>query len=115
MWNGIRTGRIASRPTHTPNPSLIQSRAELADLQTAGQHDPLTGVTNKKGLEERLGSGLAEPACLVFVDVDGLRRINESHSAAVGDRLLKVVARALTDHCGSNLVSRWDGGTFAVE
>lgn len=91
-----------------------QIRAELADLQTAGQHDPLTGVTNRKGLEERLTSTRAEPACLALIDVDGLRRVNESHSPAVGDRLLKVVARALTDHCRSHLVSRWDGGTFAL-
>ncbi len=91
-----------------------QIRAELADLQTAGQHDPLTGVTNRKGFEERLTSARAEPACLALIDVDGLRRVNESHSPAVGDRLLKVVARALTDHCRSHLVSRWDGGTFAL-
>ena len=91
-----------------------QIRAELADLQTAGQHDPLTGVTNRRGLEERLTSARAEPACLALIDVDGLRRVNESHSPAVGDRLLKVVARALTDHCRSHLVSRWDGGTFAL-
>jgi len=91
-----------------------QIRAELADLQTAGQHDPLTGVTNRKGLEERLASDRGEPACLVLIDVDGLRRVNESHSAAVGDRLLKVVARALTDHFRSHLVARWDGGTFAL-
>lgn len=91
-----------------------QIRAELADLQTAGQHDPLTGVTNRKGLEERLAGDRAEPACLAFVDVDGLRGVNESHSPAVGDRFLKVVARALADHCRSHLVSRWEGGTFAV-
>lgn len=91
-----------------------QIRAELADLQTAGQHDPLTGVTNRKGLEDRLAAGWSEPACLAFIDVDGLRRVNESHSPAVGDRLLKAVARAMTDHCRSHLVARWDGGTFAI-
>jgi diguanylate cyclase len=91
-----------------------QIRTELADLQTAGQHDPLTGVANRRGLEERLTADRAEPACLALVDVDGLRRINESHSPAVGDRLLKVVARTLTDHCRSHLVSRWEGGTFAL-
>jgi hypothetical protein len=36
------------------------------------------------------------------------------HSPAVGDRLLKAVARAMTDHCRSHLVARWDGGTKSV-
>ncbi|HJO65819.1 MAG TPA: GGDEF domain-containing protein [Sphingomonas sanguinis] len=91
-----------------------QIRAELAALQAAGQHDPLTGLTNKKGFEDRLADNLRDPVCVALVDVDGLRGINESHSPAVGDRLLKVVARALADHCRSHLVSRWEGGTFAL-
>lgn len=89
-------------------------RTELADLQTAGRHDPLTGVTNRRGVEDRLASGRTEPACLALVDVVGLRRVNETHSPAVGDRLLTIIARALTDHCRSHLVARWEGGTFAL-
>lgn len=91
-----------------------QIRAELAALQAAGQHDSLTGLTNRKGFEDRLTGDLKSPVCLALVDVDGLRGVNEGHSPAVGDRLLKVVARALADHCRSHLVSRWDGGTFAL-
>lgn len=91
-----------------------QIRAELAALQTDGQHDPLTGLTNRNGLEQRLANPLRNPTCLALVDVKGLRRINESHSPPVGDRLLKVVARVLADRCRNHLVSRWDGGTFAL-
>lgn len=90
-----------------------QIRAELAAIQTAGQHDPLTGLTNRLGLEDQLGAA-TKPVCLALVDIDGLRRVNESHSSAVGDRLLKVVARALTDQCRNHSVSRWGGGTFAL-
>ncbi|WP_431522544.1 GGDEF domain-containing protein [Sphingomonas phyllosphaerae] len=91
-----------------------QIRAELAALQAAGQHDPLTGLTNRKGFEDRLAGDLTSPVCLALVDVDGLRGINVSQSPAVGDRLLKVVARALADQCRSHLVSRWEGGTVAL-
>lgn len=91
-----------------------QIRTELAALQNAGNHDPLTGVTNRAAFEMQLESNAGHPLCLAFVDLDGLRGINDSHSPAVGDRLLKVVARALTDHCRGHRISRWDGGTFAV-
>ncbi len=89
-------------------------RSELAALQAIGQHDPLTGLINRAGLEERLADHSRSQACFALIDIDGLRRINGSHSVAVGDRLLKVVARSLTDHCSAQLVGRWDGGTFAV-
>ncbi|WP_260173073.1 GGDEF domain-containing protein [Sphingomonas sp. BK069] len=91
-----------------------QIRAELSALQLAGQHDPLTGLTNRTAFEARLAGDLRSPTCVALVDVDGLRQVNDGHSPGVGDRLLKVVARALADHARSHLVSRWDGGTFAL-
>ena len=90
-------------------------RAELAALQTSGQRDPLTGLMNAAGLQTMLAADtVREPACLSLVDIDRLRAVNESHSPAVGDRLLTVVARTLTEQCSGQLVARWEGGTFAI-
>lgn len=90
-------------------------RAELTALQTIGQHDPLTGLINQAALDERLA---AEPGsrrtCVALVDIDGLRRINEAHSAEVSDRLIKIVARDLIDLCPGHIVARLEGGTFAI-
>lgn len=90
-------------------------RAELTALQTMGQHDPLTGLVNRIAMEERLAvTPSRERTCVALIDVDGLRGINEGHSAAVGDRLLKIVARDLIDLCPGHIVARWEGGTFAI-
>ena len=90
-------------------------RAELAALQTSGQRDLLTGLMNAAGLEGMLAANTArEPSCLSLVDIDRLRAVNESHSPAVGDRLLTVVGRLLVEQCSGHLVARWEGGTFAV-
>ncbi len=90
-------------------------RAELTALQTIGQHDPLTGLINQAALDERLA---AEPGsqrtCVALVDIDGLRGINEAHSAEVGDRLIKIVARDLIDQCPGHVVARSEAGTFAI-
>lgn len=90
-------------------------RAELTALQTIGQHDPLTGLANRIAMEERLAvAPPRERTCVALIDIDGLRGINEKHSAAVGDRLLKIVARDLIDLCPGHIVARWEGGTFAI-
>ncbi len=89
-------------------------RAELAALQTVGLHDPLTGLANWKVLEQRLNEIGGAQVCLALVDIDGLRVINESHSPAVGDRLLKIVASTLADECRRYLVCRSGGGTFGI-
>ncbi len=89
-------------------------RTELAFLQADGQHDPLTGLPNRKALEVRLTTADVANSCLAIVDIDHLRRINDGHSPAVGDRLLKVVAQVLTEFCQDYMVARWDGGAFAV-
>lgn len=89
-------------------------RTELAALQTEGQHDALTSLPNRAALETRLATLQGARACLAILDIDHLRRINDGHSPAVGDRLLKVVARTLADVCHEHLVTRWDGGAFAI-
>jgi diguanylate cyclase len=90
-------------------------RADLTALQTAGQHDPLTGLINQAALDERLAvDPNSQCTCVALVDMDGLRRINEAHSVEVGDRLIKIIARDLIDHCPSHVVARSEGGTFAI-
>lgn len=90
-------------------------RAELTALQTTGHHDPLTGLINQAALDERLAADLSSHrTCVALIDIDGLRRINEAHTAEVGDRLIKIVARDLIDQCPGHVVARLEGGKFAI-
>jgi diguanylate cyclase (GGDEF)-like protein len=83
----------------------------------AARHDPLTGLANRRRLEEYGEIALAEPGvtALVGVDLDLFRDVNETLGHQAGDRLLAEVARRLAARAGSDdLVARQHGDAFAV-
>ncbi|MGH8895143.1 MAG: diguanylate cyclase domain-containing protein [Actinomycetes bacterium] len=98
---------------------------ELARLRVAAEaasvRDPLTGVANRRGLA-MVGGQMVETArrhgdavhC-IFVDVNGLRRVNEASGNAAGDEVLVAVAEALrTVTRATDIVARWGGDEFCV-
>jgi diguanylate cyclase (GGDEF)-like protein len=88
-----------------------------ARLQQELRVDRLTGVANRMGLEEALHVALHEGRSfgLVIVDLDDFKLINDNHGHAVGDEVLRHVARRL---CGGvrdgDVVARLGGDEFAV-
>jgi diguanylate cyclase (GGDEF)-like protein len=93
----------------------------VTQLQTNALHDPLTGLLNRRGLEERCAALLQPPwdedgcaAVLVF-DLDGFKPVNDRHSHAAGDLVLQEVARRLQQMCrGGDAVARIGGDEFVV-
>ncbi|MCU1622430.1 MAG: Diguanylate cyclase protein [Frankiales bacterium] len=65
-------------------------------------HDPLTGLPNRLLLQQRLehlalrGSRTHAMAAILFADLDGFKRVNDTHGHQVGDQLLLAVAQRLT-------------------
>jgi diguanylate cyclase (GGDEF)-like protein len=83
--------------------------------------DPLTGVPNRRGFEQRASSELARarrrgiPFSLLYVDLDGFKRINDAAGHAAGDALLRRVALAISVAVrGEDFVARHGGDEFAV-
>ena len=98
-------------------------RAELfAQVETLAYTDPLTGVANRRVLEEALERACAtsprpgSPA-LLLCDIDGLKAINDGYGHDAGDRIILRVADALSqaaaDHCDA-VVARMGGDEFCV-
>lgn len=84
-------------------------------------HDSLTGLANRTLLMDRLGHSLAvrhrfgRSAAVVFLDVDGLKSINDSYGHAAGDALLRAVAERLRHAVRSlDMVARLGGDEFAI-
>ncbi|NJN59787.1 MAG: CHASE2 domain-containing protein, partial [Leptolyngbyaceae cyanobacterium SL_5_9] len=104
---------------------LVRSNAELKQAEThlrqMAYHDPLTGLPNRKLLQDRLQQALTwasehgQLAALLFLDLDGFKTINDTLGHQTGDLLLKAVAQRLTGCLrGSDMVARLGGDEFVV-
>lgn len=90
-------------------------------LQYLADHDPLTGMFNRRRFEEELERTLAHaeryrvPGALMVVDLDGLKAVNDTLGHAVGDELIERVARLLRHSLRtSDVVARLGGDEFGI-
>jgi diguanylate cyclase len=95
----------------------VQSlRRELASASEEARTDPLTGLPNRRALEDRLAQLQAdgENFSAAVCDIDRFKAVNDRHGHAVGDRVLKAVARVLEESCPGHMVARFGGEEFVV-
>ncbi|MFC3609258.1 putative bifunctional diguanylate cyclase/phosphodiesterase [Stutzerimonas tarimensis] len=90
-------------------------------LERQANHDLLTGLPNRTLLADRLEQGLAQATrlgyylCVVFIDLDNFKFINDGLGHAVGDLLLKEVAERLGGCLrASDTVARLGGDEFVL-
>jgi diguanylate cyclase (GGDEF)-like protein/PAS domain S-box-containing protein len=90
-------------------------------LERQALHDPLTKLPNRLLLMDRAHQALARlhrsngPIALLFIDLDGLKTINDSLGHAVGDLLLVSVAERLAQTLrDSDTVARLGGDEFVI-
>jgi diguanylate cyclase (GGDEF)-like protein len=93
----------------------------LSILARAARIDPLTGVLNRGGFEERFGQELerarrnAESVTLLVADIDRFKQINDRFGHVVGDEVLRQVADVLSECTRTpDVVARLGGEEFAV-
>jgi len=103
--------------------ALVLARGErFSRVSRLAYEDPLTGLANRRAIEEQLASLLApdapqRPLTLLIADVDGLKDINDAHGHHVGDGALCRVGDALVAASAPEtaaLVGRLAGDEFCV-
>lgn len=85
-------------------------------------HDPLTGLYNRRALDEKLCSFLRlalrekEPISILFIDIDHFKSINDIYGHEVGDQVLQHLAKALAHTLRRPLdfICRWGGEEFVA-
>ena len=102
--------------------SLALSNLRLQEtLRTQSIRDPLTGLFNRRYLEESLPRELArcgrrgQPLALLMLDVDHFKRFNDAHGHDGGDALLVELGRLLQASCRSeDIACRFGGEEFTL-
>ena len=87
---------------------LSEAEKEIAELKqnlersrAEAYHDALTGILNRRAFDEELRHLLeaANPFCLIILDVDRFKKINDEFGHLFGDQVLKAIARRVSDGC----------------
>lgn len=79
--------------------------------------DPLTGLANRRHFVSRLNRALRRsggPVCVILIDLDHFKSVNDRFGHPGGDRVLRTVASVVRDCAGDALVARLGGEEFAV-
>lgn len=116
----VATSRQMAEQLDETRRETSQLRDNLDRARRVAEQDHLTGLINRRGFDARLRARAeAEaahdpPWCVALCDIDNFKAINDRHGHDAGDRVLKLVARALkTDLGKAAVVGRHGGEEFA--
>ena len=94
---------------------------QARDLKNAAFIDSLTGLCNRRSIEERLGEAAEHceevrlRTAVVFIDIDRFKSINDTWSHEIGDIVLRMVADTVLHSLRSyDFIGRWGGDEFVV-
>jgi len=136
IWNRKKDGEIYSEwlkiytikdsdgktTNYVGHSSDIISHKEIRDrLQHLAHYDNLTGLCNRYFFMELLENAIAisqreeKQLCLLFIDLDGFKLLNDAHGHLFGDEVLKKVAEILSSCVRkSDIVARFSGDEFVI-
>lgn len=125
------TVRISTRPIRTKNglqTGFVFALNDLTEITNINKkiafvatHDDLTGLPNRVLLQDRLEQALnnskqeGEKFAVLFIDLDGFKKINDAMGHSCGDLILQQVAMRLQKWVRqSDSISRWGGDEFII-
>lgn len=114
---------VASNKVHYVSmfSDITAEREHTLQLKHSAEHDLLTALPNRKRLHEEFkhASAMAhrqqQKLALLFLDLDGFKPINDTHSHQIGDRVLQKIAERLNNTVrDSDIVCRIGGDEFII-
>ncbi|MFI7541679.1 diguanylate cyclase domain-containing protein [Actinoplanes sp. NPDC049599] len=94
---------------------VTETRELHERLRHQADHDPLTGLANRRLFAERMRAVEHCRAAVLLIDLDGFKWINDTHGHHTGDEVLLFVAARLREAAGADdVVARLGGDEFAV-
>lgn len=95
---------------------VTERRREEEELRRRASRDALTGVLNRGAVLEEMEARLASgPLTVIYCDLDGFKKVNDTYGHAGGDDLLKRVAKLLSTMArSSDVIGRLGGDEFVI-
>jgi diguanylate cyclase len=96
---------------------LQEYRKQLAEAERRERADTLTGLINRRGIEIEIERRREDrlPFCVVLLDLDSFKPVNDNYGYGAGDDLLRQFAGELRDYFRpSDVIGRWGGDEFIV-
>jgi diguanylate cyclase (GGDEF)-like protein len=100
---------------------LIEIGTLQSKLRSQAIRDPLTNLFNRRYLDETLDRELARsaregyPVCVIMMDIDHFKQVNDTYGHEAGDHILKVIANTLsTQNRRGDFACRYGGEEFVI-
>ncbi|TXN19596.1 diguanylate cyclase [Methylobacterium sp. WL9] len=89
--------------------------ARVAELDQLARSDALTGLANRRSLDEFLAHELSENVAVLLLDVDAFKRYNDYYGHQQGDQCLRAVSQAILSAAAhASIVARYGGEEIVV-
>ena len=100
---------------------LVSLKQAIEKLRAEADRDHLTGLANRRRFRKALGQEIERwrrygvPCALLLLDIDHMKRINDTHGHTAGDMVIRSVSGALSEHSRNNdTAARLGGEEFAL-
>lgn len=106
---------------HDLNMEMHERKLAILELQELAITDPLTGIFNRRKLQDVLRYEISRKyryefdLSIVMCDIDHFKRINDVHGHHAGDNVLKLVSGIIRENVReSDIFARWGGEEFVI-
>ena len=94
---------------------ITDRHSRRADLLAEARTDPLSGLANRKAMNEFFDLHPDRSIAVLLCDLDGFKQVNDTHGHAAGDAVIRAFAERLRDAVRpTDLVARIGGDEFVV-
>lgn len=124
LVNATKLSTCVEQLTKESQDSVTRLRSELSSFQNRleeaerlASQDPLTGLSNRRYTETQIEARIAKatPFCVLMLDLNGFKDVNDRYGHLVGDELLRQFAARLRSALrATDLIGRWGGDEFVV-
>lgn len=117
----VEVNRQLEERLETSSTEIARLREDLDQLKREATTDALTGLANRKLFDVALREAALESeedrrfVSLLMIDIDFFKQFNDTHGHMLGDQVLKLVARTISDSIkGKDTAARYGGEEFAI-